>query len=85
MANFKLLFSDYFNIEQSKLDEYGALNICLSADMPLFIDPFLLFASDDENYKQLHQSLIDHLLILKEIAIEDKYHGVKTVSLGFRK
>ncbi len=75
MANFKLLFSDYFNIEKCKLDEYGALNICLSADMPLFIDPFLLFASDDHNYKQLHQNLIDHLLILKEIAIEDKVTG----------
>lgn len=75
MANFKLLFSDYFNIDKSKMDEYGALNICLSADMPLFIDPFLLFASDDDNYKQLHQNLIDHLLILKEIAIEDKDAG----------
>ena len=72
MANFKLLFSDYFNLDKSKLDEYGALNICLSADMPLFIDPFLLFASDDEEYKKLHQNLIDHILILKDIAIEDK-------------
>ena len=52
MANFKILFSDYFNIDQSILNEYGALNICLSADMPLFIDPFLLFASDNEDYKK---------------------------------
>lgn len=72
MANFKLLFSDYFNIDQNILNEYGALNICLSADLPLFIDPFLLFASEDDNYKKLHQNLIDHILILKEIAIEDK-------------
>lgn len=72
MANFKILFSDYFNINQSILDEYGALNICLSSDLPLFIDPFLLFASEDEEYKKLHQSLIDHILILKEIAIIDK-------------
>lgn len=83
MANFKLLFSDYFNIDQSTMDEYGALNICLSADMPLFIDPFLLFASDDENYKQLHQGLIDHLLILKEIAIEDKESGVNNSIFRF--
>lgn len=83
MANFKLLFSDYFNINQSKLDEYGALNICLSADMPLFIDPFLLFASDDDNYKQLHQNLIDHLLILKEIAIEDKDAGINNSIFRF--
>lgn len=72
MANFKLLFSDYFNIDQSVMNKYGALNICLSADMPLFIDPFLLFASEDKDYKKLHQNLIDHILILKDIAIEDK-------------
>lgn len=72
MANFKLLFSDYFNIDQNELNQYGALNICLSADMPLFIDPFLLFASDNEDYKKLHQNLINHILILKDIAIEDK-------------
>lgn len=83
MANFKLLFSDYFNIDKSKMDEYGALNICLSADMPLFIDPFLLFASDDDNYKQLHQNLIDHLLILKEIAIEDKDAGIENSIFRF--
>ena len=72
MANFKLLFSDYFNIDQSVLNQYGALNVCLSADLPLFIDPFLLFASENEDYKNLHSSLINHILILKEIAIEDK-------------
>jgi hypothetical protein len=72
MKNFKLLFSDYFNIDQSVMNEYGALNICLSADMPLFIDPFLLFASDDQDYKTLHKNLINHILILKDIAIVDK-------------
>lgn len=72
MANFKLLFSDYFNVEQAVLNHYGALNVCLSADLPLFIDPFLLFASENEDYKKLHKSLINHILILKEIALEDK-------------
>lgn len=83
MANFKLLFSDYFDINQSIMDEYGALNICLSADMPLFIDPFLLFASEDEEYKKLHAGLIDHLLILKEIAIQDKESGVNNSLFRF--
>ena len=46
-----ILFSDYFNIDQSVLNQYGALNVCLSADLPLFIDPFLLFASENEDYK----------------------------------
>ena len=83
MANFKMLFSDYFNIDQSILDKYGALNICLSADMPLFIDPFLLFASEDEEYKKLHQSLIDHILILKKIAIEDKEAAINNSLFRF--
>lgn len=72
MTNFKLLFSDYFNIDQSVVDNYGALNICLAADMPLFIDPFLLFASQDEEYQKLHKTLINHILLLKDIAITDK-------------
>jgi hypothetical protein len=83
MTNFKLLFSDYFNINKSAMDEYGALNICLSADMPLFIDPFLLFASEDEGYKKLHKGLIDHLLILKEIAIENKESGINNSLFRF--
>lgn len=83
MANFKILFSDYFNIDQSTLDKYGALNICLSADMPLFIDPFLLFASEDEEYKKLHQSLIEHILILKEIAIVDKEAAINSSLFRF--
>ena len=51
MANFKILFLDYFNIDQSTLDKYGALNICLSADMPLFIDPFYYLRLKTKNIK----------------------------------
>ena len=55
MAKFKLLFNEYFDIPESNLQDFGALNICLSADLPLFIDPFLLFASEKEQYQILHQ------------------------------
>ena len=41
--NPQLLFTDYFQIETSVLDKYGALNICIEADLPLFIDPFFAF------------------------------------------
>ncbi|WP_206865805.1 hypothetical protein [Aeromonas dhakensis] len=47
----KLIFSEYFDIEEKALDDYGALNICLTSDLPLFIDPFLLFASDKPEYQ----------------------------------
>lgn len=77
MANFKLLFSDYFNLDKSDLDDYGVLNLCLSSDLPLFLDPFLLFASEKEEYKVLHKKIIDHLIILKNIATENKSSATK--------
>jgi len=51
MSKFKLLFSEYFEIKESDLSDYGAPNICLSSDLPLFIDPFLLFASEKAENK----------------------------------
>jgi hypothetical protein len=71
MSKFKLLFSEYFDIKESIMTDYGALNICLSSDLPLFIDPFLLFASEKEEYKILHKNVVDHLLFLKEYATEN--------------
>lgn len=76
MSNFKLLFSDYFEIEHSTLEKFGALNICLSSDLPMFIDPFLLFASEKPEYKELHKKVVEHLLILKEYATENDGIGV---------
>lgn len=67
MSNFKLLFSDYFEINSSTLESYGALNICLSSDLPMFVDPFLLFASEKPEYKALHKKVVNHLLIFKRI------------------
>jgi hypothetical protein len=71
MSNFKLLFSEYFEIDNSSLEKYGALNICLSSDLPMFIDPFLLFASKKSEYKILHKKVVEHLIILKEYATID--------------
>ena len=76
MSNFKLLFSDYFEIDESTLENFGALNICLSSDLPMFIDPFLLFASEKQQYKELHKKVVEHLLILKEYATENNGLGV---------
>ncbi len=38
-------FTDEFGVNPNTLDRYGAYNIALIADLPLFIDPFLLFNS----------------------------------------
>jgi len=41
----KLYFSDFFEVSRSELEEHGAFDVSLLADLPLFIDPFLLFNS----------------------------------------
>jgi hypothetical protein len=61
-----VFFSDYFNIEQSLLEEYGAFNISLINDLPLFIDPFLLYGSEKEEYSVLHNSILKYLSFLRE-------------------
>lgn len=71
MSNFKLLFSNYFEIDDSTLENFGALNICLSSDLPMFIDPFLLFASEKSEYQNLHKKVVNHLIILKNYATEN--------------
>lgn len=54
MASICIHFSDFFNIESSLLKEYGAFDVSLVADVPVFIDPFCLYASDKEKYNELH-------------------------------
>lgn len=61
-------FSDFFNVSRDALEEYGAFNISLISDMPLFIDPFLLFSSEKPEYKALHQQILKYLTFLKEKA-----------------
>ena len=59
-----IYFSDFFDVEPEALEEYGAFNISLVSDMPLFVDPFLLFNSDKEEYQTLHHGIIKYLQFL---------------------
>lgn len=61
-------FSDFFDIDPLVLDNYGALNISLINDLPLFVDPFLLFNSDKDEYKKLHDEIITYLGFLKDVS-----------------
>jgi hypothetical protein len=36
-------FSDRFGVDPIALKNYGAFNVSIVTDLPLFIDPFLLF------------------------------------------
>lgn len=74
--NPQLLFSEYFEIDQQLVDQYGALNICLEADLPLFVDPFLLFSSTKPEYKALHDKIVGHLIFLRELSVNNPSIGL---------
>ena len=38
LGDIKVYFSDYFDIEEDVIESYGAVNISLINDLPLFID-----------------------------------------------
>lgn len=63
-----MFFSDTFGIEPEILEAYGAFNISIINDLPLFIDPFLLFHSEKEEYQVLHRQIIDYLVFLRDRA-----------------
>ncbi|HXI01285.1 MAG TPA: hypothetical protein VNI52_13540 [Sphingobacteriaceae bacterium] len=64
----KIYFTDFFDIDPSVLEDYGAFNISLINDLPLFIDPFLLFGSKNTDYQQLHSNILQYLTFLKSKA-----------------
>lgn len=61
-------FSDTFGVDRETLESYGAFDISLVNDLPLFIDPFLLFHSEKEQYQALHHQIIDYLVFLRDRA-----------------
>lgn len=61
----KIYFSDFFELNPSILEDFGAFNISLINDLPLFIDPFLLFGSKKSDYQELHNHILKYLTFLK--------------------
>ncbi|NMG68138.1 hypothetical protein GPA19_24725 [Azoarcus indigens] len=89
-------FSDYFGVAPEVLDAYGAFNISLINDLPVFIDPFLLFNSDKPEYQSLHAGIIKYVRFLREISAEGeispgllrswfRFPEVKQTWLGYSK
>ncbi|HZH43206.1 MAG TPA: hypothetical protein VEY50_03870 [Lysobacter sp.] len=64
-----IYFTDFFEIDPSVLDEYGAFNVSLINDLPLFIDPFLLFDSEKSKYRELHDEIIRYLRFLRDESV----------------
>jgi hypothetical protein len=61
-------FSDFFDIDHDAVDRFGAFDISLINDLPLFIDPFLLFHGEKPEYQALHESIIKYLVFLRDRA-----------------
>ncbi|AWM05763.1 hypothetical protein [Bradyrhizobium symbiodeficiens] len=63
MATF---FNEFFGVAPDQVDDYGAFNVSLINDLPLFIDPFLLFNSDKPEYRQLHGEILRYMIFLRD-------------------
>lgn len=53
-AEGEIYFSDIFKVDPETLEGHGAFDISLLTDLPLFLDPFLLFNSKKPEYQALH-------------------------------
>ncbi|APV43735.1 hypothetical protein Dform_00376 [Dehalogenimonas formicexedens] len=71
-----IYFTDIYHASEKSFKDYGAFNISLIADLPLFIDPFLLFQSNKAEYQALHKSIVNYLSYLRDLS----HRG--TISLG---
>jgi len=65
-------FSDHFKVSEDVLEEYGAFNTTVVVDLPLFVDPFLLFHSDNPRYQAEHKKIISYLAYLRDLAAAEK-------------
>ena len=68
-----LYFTDFFDVGEDVLDKYGAFNVSLVVDLPLFIDPFLLFNSKKPEYQALHNQIIAYV---PEVGNDDDGKGI---------
>ena len=66
----RIYFSDVFGVPVKVLDSHGAFNVSLIRDLPLFVDPFLLFNSKKSEYQGLHAEIIRYLRFLRDKTIE---------------
>ena len=62
-----MFFSEKFQVSSDLIKDYGAVDISLVCDIPLFIDPMLIFNSEKNVYKELHNQIIRyfHFLYMK--------------------
>jgi hypothetical protein len=73
----RIYFSDFFGVSPQQLADYGAFNVSPVVDLPLFIDPFLLFTSDKPEYRLFYDNAGTPIKREKDLQIAFKlvWHG----------
>jgi hypothetical protein len=61
-----MYFSNVFNVPNNVLTDENVFDISLVSDLPLFIDPFLIFDSDKAEYQALHAGIVKYLAFLRD-------------------
>lgn len=79
-----MFFSDYFEVEHKLVEQYGAIDISLVCDLPLFIDPMLIFNSEKKVYQKLHENIVSYFTYLLEKTKMTKNKGVLKAYFTFK-
>jgi ribosomal protein S6 len=70
-----ILFSDHFNVDKKKMEEFGVFNPILNCDTKLFVEPLLLKSSQSSIIKESYEVFINFfaelLLLIKSSKITD--------------
>lgn len=64
-----IYFSDFFGVDPTALEERDAFDVSLINDLPVFVDPFLLFNSEEPELHALHAEIIRYMRFLKDVAL----------------
>jgi hypothetical protein len=68
MSERRIYFTDFFEVAPATLETHGAFNVSLINDLPLFVDPFLLFDSEEQRYRDLHDEIIRYVKFLRDVS-----------------
>lgn len=64
-----IYFSDFFEVAPEALEEFDAFDVSLINDLPLFIDPFLLFNSEEPEFQEQHSEIIRYMRFLRDVSV----------------
>jgi hypothetical protein len=62
----RVYFSDWFDIAPELLEEYGAFNVSLFNDLPLFF----MYTREKQDYRPLRDQMINYLPFLRDQAVQ---------------